>query len=113
MNREKDGLLVSTDPARLDRDAVHEFLRTSYWARGIPRDVLDRSIDNALCFGLYEGVRQVGFARHQQKLRRVPNLVEVGQHIVLKEPGELAVATANDRRPQVAAQAAEGNAIAN
>jgi GNAT superfamily N-acetyltransferase len=63
MNREKDGFIISTDERRLDRGAVHEFLRSSYWAEGIPRDVLDRSIDNAVCFGLYEGTRQIGFAR--------------------------------------------------
>jgi len=63
MNWERDGFVISTDVERIDRDAVHEFLRNSYWARGIPRDVLERSIDHALCFGLYEGSRQVGFAR--------------------------------------------------
>jgi GNAT superfamily N-acetyltransferase len=54
---------VSTDKAKLDRGAIHEFLRGSYWARGIPRDVVDRSIENSLCFGLYEGERFIGFAR--------------------------------------------------
>lgn len=55
---------ISTDPARLDRDLVHRFLSVeAYWARGIPRDVVDRSIDNSLCFGLYRGAEQVGFAR--------------------------------------------------
>lgn len=63
MNREKDGFVISTDERRLDRDAIHEFLKGSYWAAGIPRDVLDRSIDHALCFGLYDGSRQIGFAR--------------------------------------------------
>ncbi len=54
---------VSTDPARLDRDAIHGFLSGSYWAKGIPRDVVDRSIEGALCFGVYEGESQIGFAR--------------------------------------------------
>ena len=54
---------ISTDTRRLDRGAIHAFLRESYWARGIPREVVDRSIDNALCFGIHEGVNQVGFAR--------------------------------------------------
>ena len=54
---------ISTERARLDRDTIHGFLRESYWARGIPREVVDRSIENALCFGLYDGERQVGFAR--------------------------------------------------
>jgi GNAT superfamily N-acetyltransferase len=63
MEWKRDGLTVSTERARLDRDAIHEFLRGSYWAKGIPRELVDRSIDNSLCFGLYDGDRLVGFAR--------------------------------------------------
>ena len=63
MEWKREGLTVSTDRARLDRDAIHEFLRGSYWARGIPRALVDRAIDNSLCFGLYDGDRLVGFAR--------------------------------------------------
>ena len=54
---------VSTDPEKLDRAMIHEFLAGSYWAKGIPREVVDRSIDGALCFGLSEDGRQIGFAR--------------------------------------------------
>ncbi|MBI3636361.1 MAG: GNAT family N-acetyltransferase [Candidatus Rokubacteria bacterium] len=54
---------VTTDPSRLDLDVIHGFLATSYWARGIPRDVVARAIENSLCFGAFEGARQVGFAR--------------------------------------------------
>jgi GNAT superfamily N-acetyltransferase len=54
---------ISTDPDRLDRAIIHEFLRGSYWARGIDRRTVERSIDGALCFGVYEGAAQVGFAR--------------------------------------------------
>src|SRR5262245_62497999 len=54
---------ISTDPARLDREAIHAFLRESYWASDIPREIVDRSIDNALSFGIYDAGRQVGFAR--------------------------------------------------
>ena len=64
MERKRGTLSISTEPSRIDRDLVHEFLRDrSYWASGIPRDVVDRSIDNALCFGVYDGDAQVGFAR--------------------------------------------------
>jgi GNAT superfamily N-acetyltransferase len=59
----RDGLTISTDRSRLDRDAIHEFLRGSYWAKGIPRELVDRAINNSLCFGLYDGDRLVGFAR--------------------------------------------------
>jgi GNAT superfamily N-acetyltransferase len=64
--------LISADPAWLDLDVIHSFLsQHSYWAQGIPRDVVVRSIANSLCFGVYavtngvtnEGRTQIGFAR--------------------------------------------------
>jgi GNAT superfamily N-acetyltransferase len=59
----RDGFTVSTDSARLDLDAIHAFLAISYWAEGIPREILERALRGSLCFGLYEGGRQVGLAR--------------------------------------------------
>jgi GNAT superfamily N-acetyltransferase len=59
----RGGFTVSTDPARLDVDAIHAFLTASYWAEGIPRDIVERSLRGSLCFGLYEGDRQIGLAR--------------------------------------------------
>ena len=56
-------ILVTTDPARLDLDAIHAFLSGSYWAKGIPREVMERSIRHSLCFGAFDGGHQVGFAR--------------------------------------------------
>jgi N-acetylglutamate synthase-like GNAT family acetyltransferase len=62
--RSRDNYLVTTDPARLDLDAVHGFLAGAYWSLGIPRELLARAIANSLCFHLLEdGSRQVGFAR--------------------------------------------------
>jgi len=54
---------ISTDPARLDIDLIHTFLETSYWAKGRRRSVVERSIRNSLCFGVYLAGRQVAFAR--------------------------------------------------
>ena len=54
---------ISTDPARLDIDLIHNFLETSYWAKGRRRSVVERSIRNSLCFGVYLVGRQVAFAR--------------------------------------------------
>jgi GNAT superfamily N-acetyltransferase len=55
---------ISTDATRLDRALIHRFLRDdSYWAKGVPRDVVNRAIDNSICFGLYHDADQVGFAR--------------------------------------------------
>ena len=63
MEWKRDGFRISTEKGELDRGAIHEFLRNSYWAKGIPRETVDRSIENSLCFGLYEGERLIGFAR--------------------------------------------------
>jgi GNAT superfamily N-acetyltransferase len=59
-----NGYLVSDDPARIDVNAVHAFLATSYWAEGIPLETVERSLKNSLCFGAYTEAReQVGLAR--------------------------------------------------
>ena len=54
---------ISTDRSRLDIAVIHDFLRSSYWAKGIPRPVVEKSIEHSLCFGAYADKRQVGFAR--------------------------------------------------
>ena len=54
---------ISTDQRRLDLALIHTFLRSSYWAQGIPRGLVERSIENSLCFGAYWEERQVGLAR--------------------------------------------------
>jgi len=60
----REEFLVSTDPARFDLDVIHGFLTNCYWAEGIPREIVARSIEHALCFGVYDGRgAQVGFAR--------------------------------------------------
>ncbi|MGA8500990.1 MAG: GNAT family N-acetyltransferase [Candidatus Sulfotelmatobacter sp.] len=63
MEYRRDEFLISTDRERLSLDMVHGFLTNCYWARGIPREVVARSIENALCFGIYDGQSQIGFAR--------------------------------------------------
>jgi len=55
---------ISTDRALLNLDTIHEFLTNCYWAKGISRDVVARSIQHSMCFGIYDGSgTQVGFAR--------------------------------------------------
>ena len=56
-------ILITTDPARLDLDVIHGFLAQSYWAAGIRREIVERSIRHSICFGAFDGERQVGFAR--------------------------------------------------
>jgi GNAT superfamily N-acetyltransferase len=59
-----NGYEISTDPARLDVDYLHAFLTRSYWSPGVPREVVARSIEGSLCFGLYEpDGAPAGFAR--------------------------------------------------
>jgi GNAT superfamily N-acetyltransferase len=57
------GYTISDDPHRLDLDVVHRFIAQSYWAKAIPRPLLERSVRNSLCFGVFHGADQVGFAR--------------------------------------------------
>jgi GNAT superfamily N-acetyltransferase len=55
---------ISTDPSRLDVGLVHRFLTAEFWdTLGVTREVVERSIEHSLCFGIYDGERQVGFAR--------------------------------------------------
>lgn len=55
---------ISTERARMDVEAVHRFLsEDSYWAQGIPREVVARSIQNSLCCGAFDDGVQIGFAR--------------------------------------------------
>jgi predicted GNAT family acetyltransferase len=78
IERRHGQFLVSTDRSRLDLDVIHTFLTHSYWAKGIPREVVARSVEHSLCFGVYDlaekkssllskagrnGAPQVGFAR--------------------------------------------------
>jgi GNAT superfamily N-acetyltransferase len=55
--------VVSTDPTRLDVTAIHGFLTESYWAEGVTKDTVERSIEHSIPFGLYRQGKQVGFAR--------------------------------------------------
>ena len=57
-------LLISTDKTKLDIPLIHQYLsEESYWAKNIPLDVVERSIANSLCFGVYLDEKQIGFAR--------------------------------------------------
>lgn len=56
--------LISTNRERLSLDVIHGFLTNCYWAKGISREIVARSIEHSLCFGIYEdNDTQVGFAR--------------------------------------------------
>jgi len=63
MTEEKDQFMITTDKEKFDVDLIHSFLTNSYWAEGISREIVRRSIDGALCFGVFENNKQIGFAR--------------------------------------------------
>lgn len=57
-------ITISEDQSRLDIPLIHRFLdKESTWAQGIPLGTVEKAIRNSLCFGAYEGWKQVGFAR--------------------------------------------------
>ncbi len=60
----KKGFLISTDTALLNITLIHHFLdQLSYWGKGISLQTVQTSIQNSLCFGVYQHQKQVGFAR--------------------------------------------------
>ncbi len=64
MEYRRGEFLISTSRERLNLDVVHGFLTNCYWAKGISREIVARSIEHSLCFGVYDNARaQVGFAR--------------------------------------------------
>ena len=61
--RKRERFRITTDVEEMDLDAVHAYLTRSYWAEGISKNLVARSIEGSLCFGLLDGSRQIGFAR--------------------------------------------------
>ena len=59
----KDDFMITTDKDRIDVNYVHWFLSHSYWAEGIPNEIVQRSIDESMCFSVIYLNHQVGFAR--------------------------------------------------
>lgn len=59
----RDTFTITTDRTQVDAALVAEFLGASYWAKGIPSATVRKSIENAMCFLVFDGDRQVGFAR--------------------------------------------------
>jgi GNAT superfamily N-acetyltransferase len=57
------GYTISADPALLDIEVIHNFITNSYWARAIPKELVERMIRHSFCFGAYQEGRQLAFAR--------------------------------------------------
>ena len=64
MEWQREQYSISTDKEKLDVSMIHHYLyTTAYWAVGRPMKIVRKSIENSICFGLYDGEKQVGFAR--------------------------------------------------
>jgi GNAT superfamily N-acetyltransferase len=59
----RDNYSISTDKSKLDIIMIHDFLSHSYWAENIPVETVQRSIEGSLCFAVFDGEKQIGFAR--------------------------------------------------
>lgn len=59
----RDEFQIRTDPLTFDVRAIHTYLTRSYWAAGISYELVIQSIAHSLCFGMFDGERQIGFAR--------------------------------------------------
>ncbi|HTD74003.1 MAG TPA: GNAT family N-acetyltransferase [Steroidobacteraceae bacterium] len=68
---------ISTDRNRLDVAMIHSFLADSYWVPGITRHSVEKCIEHSLCFGVYAGGRQIGFARLITDYVRFAHLLDV------------------------------------
>lgn len=60
---EKNGFLFSTDKKKLDISYVHSAISNTYWAKDRSKAVIIETINNSLCYGVYHGSEQIGFAR--------------------------------------------------
>lgn len=63
MEYTKDQFTISNDPSKLDVDEICQFLARSYWANKRERSVIEKSLQGSLNFGVYDGEKQIGFAR--------------------------------------------------
>ena len=59
----RDGFRITCDRSHIDLAVVSNFLAESYWSRNIPSETVAKSIEGSLCFSLFDGGRQIGFAR--------------------------------------------------
>jgi N-acetylglutamate synthase-like GNAT family acetyltransferase len=79
MEWQRDGYAISTVAERIDRQVVHRYLsQESYWALNIPREIVERSLDHSLCFGVFDpDQKMVGFARVISDYATFANLMDV------------------------------------
>jgi ribosomal protein S18 acetylase RimI-like enzyme len=77
MEWKRDGFRITDNREDLDIETVHSFLRESYWAKGVPRSVVEKAVENSLCFGLYHNLKLVGFGRAVTDLATFAYLADI------------------------------------
>ena len=77
VERRRDDLLLSTDRARIDQQSVLAMLHDSHWGANVTADILARAIANSVCVGVYDGARQLAFARAVTDLSTFAYLTDV------------------------------------
>jgi N-acetylglutamate synthase-like GNAT family acetyltransferase len=60
---QKNDLIISTDQSKLDFNFIHNHLNKTYWAKGIPMEIVKKSVENSIAYGVYQQEKQIGFAR--------------------------------------------------
>ena len=63
MKWQQNEYIITDESASLDMALIHNFLRSSYWSKAIPREIVTRAVENSLCFGLFHNGKQIGFGR--------------------------------------------------
>jgi GNAT superfamily N-acetyltransferase len=59
----RENLTISTDNNRLDQEAIYDMLTRAYWAKGRSREMIARTLNFSLVFGVYDGSKMIGMAR--------------------------------------------------
>jgi GNAT superfamily N-acetyltransferase len=59
----KDSYRISTEKSRLDLEVIYGFLQTSYWGSSRSREQITKTMETSVCFGVFQGTRQIGFGR--------------------------------------------------
>ncbi|BBI30930.1 GNAT family N-acetyltransferase [Cohnella abietis] len=55
--------VISDDRGRIHIPTVLDFLATSYWANRRPAEKIEKSIENSICYGVYDRDKMIAFAR--------------------------------------------------
>ena len=74
---QRGAFTVTSDRKAMDVAAIHGMLSRSYWSPGISRELVERAMRYSLCFGLFDGDRQIGFARYATDHTRFAYLMDV------------------------------------